>query len=231
VEIISDKEEVFLKKLFDSINEDIVCFDIGANKGFYSKSLLNNRRDKISKLYCFEPVKSNVDQCIEFFGDDEKVEIHQKGCFNEEKISKFYRVVSSDIAAEGLSSLNRRDVFDNFQYEEIEVELIVINDFVNVPNEKEIFAKIDVEGFELEVLMGMSKFFTSNQINSVQFEYGNCIIERGKNLKDIILFIDQFKNYKICDFNEITNEFVIINEENINNYINNPWSNLYIIRF
>ena len=57
------------------------------------------------------------------------------------------------------------------------------------------------------------------------------MIERGKNLQDIILFIDQFKNYKICDFDEITNEFVIINEENINNYINNPWSNLYIIRF
>jgi hypothetical protein len=132
---------------------------------------------------------------------------------------------------EGLSSLNRRGVFDNFQYEEIEVDLIVINDFINVPNKKQIFAKIDVEGFELEVLMGMSKFFISNQINAVQFEYGNCMIERGKNLQDIILFIDQFKNYKICDFDEITNEFVIINEENINNYINNPWSNLYIIRF
>jgi hypothetical protein len=47
MEIISNKEEIFLNKLFDSITEDIVCFDIGSNKGFYSKSLLNNRRDKI----------------------------------------------------------------------------------------------------------------------------------------------------------------------------------------
>jgi FkbM family methyltransferase len=231
MEIISNKEEIFLNKLFDSITEDIVCFDIGANKGFYSKSLLNNRRNKINKLYCFEPVKSNVDHCLGFFGDDEKVEIHQKGCFNEKKISKFFKVISTNIEVEGLSSLNRRGVFDNFQYEEIEVDLIVINDFINVPIEKQIFAKIDVEGFELEVLIGMSKFFISSQINSVQFEYGDCMLERGKNLEDIILFINQFKNYKVCDFNETTNEFLIIDKENIENYTNKSWSNLYIIRF
>jgi FkbM family methyltransferase len=231
MEIISDKEEIFLNKLFSSITEDIVCFDIGANKGFYSKSLLNNRRDKISKLYCFEPVKSNVDQCIEFFGDDEKVEIHQKGCYNEQKISKFFRVVSpSDLGAEGLSSLNRREVFNNYPHEEIEVELIVIEDYLDIPNEKQIFAKIDVEGFELEVLMGMKKFFTSGQINSIQFEYGDCMKERGQNLSDIIRYINQFEKYRVCDFDESTNDFIMINEENIENYINKSWSNLYIIK-
>jgi hypothetical protein len=79
--------------------------------------------------------------------------------------------------------------------------------------------------------MGMSKFFDSKQIHSIQFEYGNCILERGKNLNDFISFINDYQNYKICDFNEDTNEYIVINNDNIENYINNPWSNLYIIRF
>jgi len=231
MEMISIKEEKFLNKLFDSINKDIVCFDIGSNKGLYSQSLLKNRRDKISKLYCFEPVESNINHCIDMFSGDEKVEIHHKGCFNEQKTSKFFKVISDNINEEGLSSLNRRNVFDNYHYEEIEVDLIVLNDFIDVSDQKEIFAKIDVEGYELEVLMGMSKFFDSKQIHSIQFEYGNCILERGKNLNDFISFINDYQNYKICDFNEDTNEYIVINNDNIENYINNPWSNLYIIRF
>jgi hypothetical protein len=169
----------------------------------------------------------------------------QKPCFgtpldehlrvNEREISLVIETcigwLLNNINEEGLSSLNRRNVFDNYHYEEIEVDLIVLNDFIDVSDQKEIFAKIDVEGYELEVLMGMSKFFDSKQIHSIQFEYGNCILERGKNLNDFISFINDYQNYKICDFNEDTNEYIVINNDNIKNYINNPWSNLYIIRF
>lgn len=230
MEMISEKEEKFLNRLFDSLTEEIVCFDIGANKGFYSKALITNRRDKINKLYCFEPVESNINSCLNFFSEDEKVEIHQKGCFNENKKSKFFRIVSNDLAAEGLSSLNRRNAFDNYAYEEIEIDLIVLQDFLTIPNNKEIYAKIDVEGFELEVMMGMDKFFKSNQIHSIQFEYGNCITERGKNLNDIILFVNQYPTYKVCDYDENSNKFIIIDDQNIGNYINQSWSNLYIVR-
>ena len=50
-------------------------------------------------------------------------------------------VSPSDLGAEGLSSLNRREVFNNYPHEEIEVELIVIEDYLDIPNEKQIFAK------------------------------------------------------------------------------------------
>jgi FkbM family methyltransferase len=226
----SEKEKKFLNELFDSLDEDIVCFDIGANKGFYTKALLTNRRDKINKVYCFEPVETNLNKCIELFSGDEKVDMHQKGCFNENKKSKFYKIISDNLDAEGLSSLNRRGVFGAFTCEEIEIDLIVLEDFLTIPSNKQIYAKIDVEGFELEVMMGMDKFFRSNQIHSIQFEYGNCILERGKNLNDIISLINQYPLYKVCDYNENLNEFIVIDDTNIVEYIYQPWSNLYIVK-
>jgi FkbM family methyltransferase len=227
MEIISKEEEQFLDWVINSVEGKLVCFDVGANKGFYSSALLEKLGDKIDKINCFEPVQENYDQCTSKFGDNEKVNLFLNACSNEKVVKKFYQIISKNIGCEGLSSLNYRPVFNNLQKKEIQVDCIVLDDFIDINPDDSFFFKIDVEGHELEVMEGMVKYFGSNQIECLQFEYGDCMLEQGKNLKDIQEFLNQFEDYCICDF---SGEFVKIDESNIENYISNSWSNLYIIK-
>ena len=130
---------------------------------------------------------------------------------------------------EGLSSLNNRPVFNSLKTQKITVSCVVLNDILDIDDKDEIFAKIDVEGHELEVLEGMSKYFKNGQIKAIQFEYGNCILEQNKNLRDIEKYLKEFKIYSIYDFNESLG-LIKIDDTNIENYINATWSNLYIIK-
>ena len=229
MELISKTEESFLKWLGENIKTKIVCLDVGANKGFYGTGLLEQLDDKIKSLYCFEPVPSNFDHCTKKFNNNPKVKLYLNACSNEKKDLPFYQIISEDIGVEGLSSLNNRNVFNQLNKVEIIVSCVVLNDTLKIDVEDEIFAKIDVEGHELEVLEGMSKFFKNEQIKAIQFEYGNCILEQNKNLKDIENFLKEFNKYSIYDFTESL-ELIKIDNTNIENYINASWSNLYIIR-
>lgn len=54
------------------------------------------------------------------------------------------------------------------------------------------FAKVDVEGHELEVFKGMTGLLKSGQVGIIQFEYGGCNIDAGVLLKDIFDFFKEF---------------------------------------
>ena len=150
-------------------------------------------------------------------------------CSNEKKESKFYEIISNNLEYEGLSSLNFIPVFNSLNKKEIIVNCIILDDTLSLNLEDNVFAKIDVEGHELEVLEGLVSFFKNKQIFAIQFEYGDCILEQNKNLNDIISFLKPFNDYSVYDFN-ISKELIKIDDTNIDNYINASWSNLYIIR-
>ena len=229
MELISKTEESFLNWLRDNVKGEMVCLDVGANKGFYSTGLLEQLDDKIKTLYCFEPVPSNFVYCRQKFENNPKVKLHLNACSNEKKDLPFYQIISDNVGLEGLSSLNNRPVFNSLKTQKITVSCVVLNDILDIDDKDEIFAKIDVEGHELEVLEGMSKYFKNGQIKAIQFEYGNCILEQNKNLRDIEKYLKEFKIYSIYDFNESLG-LIKIDDTNIENYINATWSNLYIIK-
>ncbi len=223
-----NKEKLFLEWVYKNSNNNLVCLDIGSNKGFYSEMLIDVLRDKLEHLYCYEPVEKNYNVCIDKFENNEKVTLLMKACSNKNESKSFFQIIADNIGDEGLSSLNYRNVFKNYNCQKISVDCIVLNDFLQIDSEKDMFVKIDVEGHELEVLEGMSMFFKSGQVKYLQFEYGNCMLEQGKNLNDIIEWLSKFKEYKICDFTTLN--FIEIDNNNINNYINSAWCNLYIIK-
>jgi FkbM family methyltransferase len=227
--IISEKEESVLNWLKNN-NESYIILDIGANKGFYSESLFKILSDSIETIYAFEPVKKNYDECLKKFNNNNKIHIFNKACSDKSGVIEFYEITSKDVGIEGLSSINFRKVFNNLIHNKINVEAVVIDDFLNIDDDGEMFVKIDTEGHELEVMIGMRKMFESSKFKCLQFEYGDCMLEQGKNLNDILKFLDETKNYKLCDFSITDNEFIDIDENNVNDYINKSWENLFIIR-
>lgn len=223
------KEELFVEWVDKDSLDKLNFLDVGANKGFYSEMLLNRIGNKIEKLYCFEPVKKNFDICTNKFKENESVELFMYACSNSNGIKNFFEITANNVGDEGLSSLIKREVFKNYNCKEISVECIVLNDFLKIENDKDFFVKVDVEGHELEVFEGMSSFFEKGKIKYLQFEYGNCLLEQNKNLKDILVFLEKYPDYKIFDFLE-PNFLTQITVDNLDNYINNPWCNLYIIK-
>lgn len=224
------KEELFIEWVKNDSSDKLNFLDIGANKGFYSEMLLNKIQDKIEKIYCFEPVQRNFDICVSKFNNNNLVELYKCACSNSNGNKNFYEIRTDNIGEEGLSSLINRNVFKNYNCVEINVECVVLDEFLKIENEKSFFVKIDVEGHELEVLEGMSSFFKKGRIKYLQFEYGNTLLEQNKNLNLFLDFLKKYPDYELFDFDESNSNLIPISENNINNYTNSPYCNLYFIK-
>ena len=61
------------------------------------------------------------------------------------------------------------------------------------------FLKMDVEGYEMEVLVGSGEFLSKKKINVIQFEYGGANIDAKVLLKDLLelLISNGYKIYKM----------------------------------
>jgi FkbM family methyltransferase len=71
-----------------------------------------------------------------------------------------------------------------------EVEIDTVDNYCQTHSISRIsFAKIDVEGHELEVLKGANSLLSRNGIDIIQFEYGGCNIDSGTLLKHIFEFL------------------------------------------
>jgi FkbM family methyltransferase len=66
------------------------------------------------------------------------------------------------------------------------------------------FLKIDVEGYELEVLKGAAESLRLGHVAVVQFEYGGAYIDAGIRLKDIFDYVESVNRryvfYKLIPF-------------------------------
>ena len=69
-----------------------------------------------------------------------------------------------------------------------DTHLKVGDDLLNFKNET-LFIKIDVEGFEFEVLKGFGNMLSEKAIKIIQFEYGYANADAGHTLKDIFNFL------------------------------------------
>jgi FkbM family methyltransferase len=142
-------------ELLSSLPKNGVLYDIGANIGLYSVYAALKRKD--IKIIGFEPdetVYNCISKTIKSFPDQE-IKIFKKGVGLKNETLKLYHSSVND----GGHSFAVRDDEDEKQYIGYEeVEVVNLDDFIksnNLPMPDVV--KIDVEGFELEVLSGMKK--------------------------------------------------------------------------
>jgi FkbM family methyltransferase len=169
------------------LNNGDTFIDVGANIGlmsFYASSLVGEK----GKVIAFEPTKK--------FFDDLSAGINQNGFKNilplklglgsaKGSFPIYFNAVCPSLIKTG----------DNDPHEIIEIETL---DFVieknNISNVKLI--KIDVEGFELEVVKGGQKLFSSKDAPVICIEYvkdQQKILENGQSALD---FLKQTNSYK-----------------------------------
>lgn len=163
---LAEKENIELLKntAFYSkfITSDDFCFDVGANFGNRIKPLL-----KIgAKVLAVEPQKA----CYEFLQMRFKNEIIlvTKGISSKEEIKDLYISDMSTISSfsEDWIESVREGRFKGWNWNStVKVEMTTLDNLISLYG-KPTFIKIDVEGYELEVLNGLS-----HAIKLVSFEY------------------------------------------------------------
>lgn len=139
-----------------------LCFDIGANIGNRVGPLLALG----ARVIAVEPNKNCCKMLRGRFGN--RIEIVGKGLGNQVGIKKFYisnESTLSTFSEEWIESVNVSR-FSEFSWEETTLTEITTLDNMIVEYGLPAFIKIDVEGYELEVLQGLS-----HAIKMISFEY------------------------------------------------------------
>lgn len=165
-------------------------FDVGSNVGQYI-DLINSELSGFDFfIHSFEPSKYTYQVLYQKEKQNAKIKLNNMGLGNKPRVSKLF----FDYQGSGLASQKKRRL-DHFnikfnQSEKVKIETLDNYCKLNKVNEIHLL-KIDVEGFELDVLKGASYMLSSKCIHIVTFEFGGCNIDTRTFFQDYFYF---FKN-------------------------------------
>mgnify|MGYP001196303295 CR=1 FL=1 len=184
-------EEKFDKTMQNYILTGMVGFDIGANIGFYTKKFAEKVGNK-GHIYAFEPITSSADKIRSLKDDFPWITV------NEQAVGDFEGKVFFEVDSQDKTSPTNRVVINDETRTQncIEKPIDKIDTLVKkyqLPD----FIKLDVGGFELNVLHGAKKTLLEKKLKHIFIEIHFSILgQRGqqfapkeikKSLKDQVL--------------------------------------------
>jgi FkbM family methyltransferase len=158
-----EKAKIMRIKFYSSfLKKDDLCFDVGANVGNRIEPLLKVG----ARVVAIEPQESCITQLKDKFGD--KIKLVTSGLGEKEGVMDFYICDASTISSFSKDWIDAVKIgrFKNNEWNKIIKTPITTLDNLIKEYGKPDFIKIDVEGFELEVLKGLH-----SSIRLISFEY------------------------------------------------------------
>ena len=191
-------EKVIFKKLLQIKKNDLIVFDVGANQGQFLNMAFNNLKERSVELHSFEPSKYTFDVLKSNKPKGANVLLNNFGLGKEENTLTLHY----DDFASGLASLTKRELeFKGISFEKTEqVQIKKLDEYCNKTNISEIdLLKIDVEGHEMDVLLGSRSFLEEKKIKLISFEFGGCNIDTRTYFKDFYYFLSDlgYTTYRI----------------------------------
>ena len=182
-----------------------IVFDVGARTDDLLPRLNSN-----CQFHLFEPIPSNFEQLMDRLAGEDNVFANQLALGSEAGSAHIYPDTES-ITLRPHSKANP-----------IEIQIVRLDDYCAEKNVHHIdFLKIDVEGHELDVLIGGSSVIW-NSTTSVQFEYGGTYRDVGIRLKDVFDFFGPKWNfYKIspADLEKIPKYSRLLEDYRYSNFV------------
>jgi FkbM family methyltransferase len=192
-ESVSQEVEMAIHLLKSVSKKNLVVFDVGANVGNYTAELL--KYPNVDFVYAFEPSEKTWASLNQRFKGSSRVSPVKQalGSVNESQ------VLYSDSELSGLASLSRRRL-EHFNIDFSKSELVkvgTLSAYVGTLGKIPDFVKIDVEGHELNVLLGSLDIL--HKVKLIQFEFGGCNIDTKTYFQDFWYFFveNKFELYRI----------------------------------
>lgn len=180
--IKQEAENITKRRLFYNqfIGHNDLCFDVGANVGNRVSTFL----DIGTKVVAVEPQESCCRILKNKFGN--KIEIISKGLGESECVKDFYVSDASTISSFSVEWINlvKENRFKEYNWDKIiKIEITTLDKLIEqygVPA----FIKIDVEGYESDVLKGLHV-----PVKMISFEY--TVPEQLNKITDCIKLIEK----------------------------------------
>ncbi|NEW78282.1 MAG: FkbM family methyltransferase [Gelidibacter sp.] len=229
----SSKEKILIEKrrkfYSQFLKPDSVFFDIGANYGNRIEPLIN---EKI-KIIAIEPQIECIRYLRKKYG--KKITILQNGVGKNMETKLMYISTNANILSsfskEWIDSTKHSGRFKKSNWNKTRnIEMITLDYLISTYGNPD-FIKIDVEGFELEVLKGLSQ-----SVNVLSLEY--TVPERIDALMDCLCYLNKLYNsnilfnYCITESTEFSlpnwiNYNEIIKLVNTNAFLNTQFGDVY----
>ena len=200
-------EHTVQEKIVKYINKDAIIFDIGSNIGQYAL-IFSELVGEEGKVICFEPDYNNFTFLTfnKLKNRCHNIETNNKGLGAQSTKLKFYK----DAKTGGRTSSFKKEYVKGNQIFEDTNEVVVSTLDIEIekhgiPN----FVKIDVEGFEDEIIKGLTK-----DLDQTVF-----FIEVRKETKKTVFKYFSERGY-ICKNLDLSIEKIIANESEIEGFAN-----------
>lgn len=175
-------------RLFKMSMNKTTIIDIGANLGYTALNMAKNL-DKNGMLYAFEPdttnhknLKNNLQ-----LNPNSLIKIYKLGLGKTKGTAKLEIVTPDNFGGNRISK--------NPILEYSEIDLITLDDFCNENNLTKVdLIKIDVEGFEFNILLG-GKNIIKNHRPELYIEVdNNNLLNQNSSAKELVKFIEEYYN-------------------------------------
>ena len=174
--------------------------DVGAHKGEFLESML--KLEKVNSFYAFEPQKNIFKELNEKFVKNEKVTLFN--CAMDKEISNKKLRINKISMKSSLAEINENSLYLKFinflaqsysSFEgEYEVKTNTVDKVFGNINLHKALLKIDVEGFEMNVIEGSQTKLGEISFILLENQFGNHF--KNNNFKDITKFLSE-RNYII----------------------------------
>lgn len=184
-----------LEKLGWATNDKRVIFDVGANIGEFTNDLV--QRFQKSIYHCFEPDPRLYKQLSNRFLGNDHIFIVQKGCGESEQTETLFLNENSTI-----NSIVPRNFQKNTTVRTETIDIITLSNYLeNTGLEKIDLLKIDVEGFEMQVLRGLKEHIARVSLVLVESRFSDYTLS-GTRFEQINDFMTQngFEFFCLYDY-------------------------------
>ena len=171
------------------INNGMVVFDVGVHQGEWANLVLTTYKN--ITLHTFDPIAGIMDTLTAPLSNLlVKNYVAISNTTGEKQFYIYPRVPE-------LSTLYRRNSKIEAQFNLTPVvqtvKLMTLDAYTAEHNISTIdFLKIDVEGGEMDVLLGAQRLLQNKAIHRIQFEYGGCNLDSGTTLQQLYEFLTRY---------------------------------------